>query len=251
MLAKRIIPCLDVSQGRVVKGVEFKNLVDIEAPEVLAKFYCDQGADELVFYDITATSSRQGIFCDLVSSLSEVVNIPLCVGGGVNCLDDFDRLLRAGADKVSINSSGVYDPDLISRAASKYGNQCVVVSIDAKYMDGDYYVLTHGGRKKTGLLVKDWAIEAVKRGAGELVLNSINEDGKKEGFDLDLLQLVGPLVQVPIITSGGAGGHEDFLKACPYADGLLAASVFHDKSVVIRDLKAYLDANNIRVRRCI
>lgn len=247
MLKKRIIPCLDVRDGRVVKGIKFENIRDIASPTEMAKYYSDAGADELVFYDITASHENRKLFADVVKAVADQIAIPFCVGGGVTSLDDFDRLLKSGADKVSINSSAIANPSLIQEASRKYGNQCVVVSIDAKRIDGKYVVFTKGGRHNTGLDAIEWADKAVSLGAGEIVINSIDEDGMKSGYDLVLLKALSKL-SVPLIASGGAGQMKDFFEGALYADGLLAASVFHTKSILINELKIYLDENGIMVR---
>lgn len=247
MLKKRIIPCLDVKNGRVVKGIQFKDIKDIGSPTQLAKYYSEQGADELVFYDITASYEERGLFKEVVENIADEISIPFSVGGGVKCLEDFDRLLKSGADKVSINSSAIDNPQLIADASRRYGKQCVVVSIDVMKVDGKYTVFTKGGRFNTGLNALSWARHAVELGAGELVINSINEDGMKQGYDLNFLDLLSD-VSVPIIASGGAGQYSHFLDGASYADGLLAASVFHNKTILINDLKRYLDMHGVRVR---
>jgi cyclase len=251
MLTKRIIPCLDVRDGRVVKGTQFKNIKDIASPVALASFYSEEGADELVFYDITASHEKRDTSLAFVSAVADCLNIPFCVGGGVKTVEDFDRILKSGADKVSINSSAIATPELITKASRKYGNQCVVVSIDVKLIDGDYKVVTHGGRNNTGLNAIDWAIKAVSLGAGELVINSIDEDGMKNGYDINCLKQITDAVSVPVIASGGAGKVEHFYEAVNEAnvDGILAASVFHNKVIKISDLKDYLISKNIRMRR--
>lgn len=251
MLTKRIIPCLDVRDGRVVKGQKFENIVDVASPVEMARFYAGEGADELVFYDITASYEKRGTSLEFVQQVADEINIPFCVGGGVHTIEDFDRILKSGADKVSINSSAVKTPELIAEGARKYGNQCVVVSIDAKNINGTYDVFVKGGRENTGLDVIEWAKRAVSLGAGELVINSINEDGMKNGYDLTLLELISNAVNVPVIASGGAGEMKHFLEASEVSDGILAASVFHHKLIKIKDLKAYLYKKNVNVRRCI
>jgi len=247
MLKKRIIPCLDVRDGRVVKGIKFKEIKDIASPTEMAKYYSEAGADELVFYDITASYENRNLFTDVVKAVADQIAIPFCVGGGVRSLEDFDRLLKSGADKVSVNSSAIENPTLISQASRKYGSQCVVVSIDAKKVGSKYVVFTKGGRNNTGLDALLWAEEAVELGAGEIVINSIDEDGMKSGYDLDLLEALSTL-SVPIIASGGAGQMKDFLDSAQYSEGLLAASVFHNKSIIIKDLKEYLNENGVKVR---
>jgi len=251
MLTKRIIPCLDVRDGRVVKGVQFQNIKDIASPVELAEFYTNEGADELVFYDITASHERRGATLDFVSAVADCINIPFCVGGGVKTVEDFDRILKSGADKVSINSSAIENPNLIKEASKKYGNQCVVVSIDVKKINDRYKVVTHGGRNNTGLDAIKWAQKAVGLGAGELVINSIDEDGMKNGYDITCLKKITDAVSVPVIASGGAGKEEDFYEAVIKAnvDGILAASVFHNKVIKINDLKDYLISKNIKMRR--
>ncbi len=251
MLTKRIIPCLDVRDGRVVKGVQFQNIKDIASPVELAEFYMSEGADELVFYDITASHEKRGATLDFVAAVADCINIPFCVGGGVKTVEDFDRILKSGADKVSINSSAIENPNLIKEASKKYGNQCVVVSIDVKNIEGSYKVVTHGGRSNTGLDAIEWAKKAVELGAGELVINSIDEDGMKNGYDIVCLRKITDVVTVPVIASGGAGLEEHFYDAVVEAnvDGILAASVFHNKIIRINDLKDYLISKNIRMRR--
>ena len=249
MLAKRIIPCLDVRDGRVVKGQKFMNIRDVASPTEMAAFYSKEGADELVFYDITASHENRETSLEFVKLVADEINIPFCVGGGVNSIEDFDKILKSGADKVSINSSAVKNPSLISEAARKYGNQCVVVSIDAKLVGDQYQVFIKGGRENTGLNAIDWAMKAVVLGAGELVINSIDEDGMKNGYDVVLLEKIAEAVNVPIIASGGAGTMDHFVEGARVADGILAASVFHNKEIKIQDLKTYLYNNNVKVRR--
>lgn len=251
MLAKRIIPCLDVRNGRVVKGQKFQNVVDIDIPERLGKFYSDEGADELVFYDITASNEKRKISLEFVEKVAGKINIPFCIGGGVKTVDDFMYILRKGADKVSVNSSAIYNPKLIKDASESFGAQCVVLSIDAKKSsDGSWNVYASGGRENTGLDAVKWAIEGVMLGAGEIVVNSIDEDGMKSGYDLELLKIIANSVNVPVIASGGAGCMEHFLDAVKFAnvDGILAASVFHFGEIRIKDLKNYLKNNSIEVR---
>lgn len=242
MITKRIIPCLDVRDGKVVKGVNFKGVKDVADPVEMAKFYNDSGADELVFYDITASVEGRKIFSEVLTSVASQIFIPLTVGGGINTLDDFDRVLKCGADKVSVNSGAIKDPSIIEKAAKKYGDQCVVLSTDIALVDGEYHLFTGGGQKDTGIDAIQWIIDGVDHGAGELVVNSIDTDGVKGGFDLDLLDLVASKVNVPIIASGGAGSMEHFAELFRH-DGMdagLAASIFHFKEVNIRDLKKYL-----------
>lgn len=250
MLKKRIIPCLDVRSGRVVKGVKFENIKDMGCPVALADYYIASGADELVFYDITASFERRPSDYDFIRQVAEKINIPFTVGGGIKTLEDFDRVLKAGADKVSINSSAITNPTFIQDASKKYGNQCVVVSMDVKRINGNFKVFTQGGRVETDWEAEKWAKEAVKRGAGELVINSIDEDGMLQGYDLELLNLITSMVNVPVIASGGAGKKEDFKKVFQRTnvDGALAATIFHSKDLNIRDLKEYLIGLNIPVR---
>ena len=252
MLGKRIIPCLDVKDGRVVKGVNFANLADVNSPVELAKYYSANGADELVFYDITASSEGRGIFTDILKETAAQVFIPLTVGGGIKSLDDFERVLGAGADKVSVNSGAITNPKLIGEAAKRYGDQCVVISCDAKRVRGEYHVFAKGGREDTGLDMLEWLKRAVADGAGEVVLNSIDTDGVKQGFDLEMLALVAENIHVPIIASGGAGKITDFIELfqkIPAVDAGLAASIFHFGEVKIADLKNELARVGINVRR--
>ena len=252
MLGKRIIPCLDVKDGRVVKGVNFANLADVNSPVELAKYYSANGADELVFYDITASSEGRGIFTDILKETAAQVFIPLTVGGGIKSLDDFERVLGAGADKVSVNSGAITNPKLIGEAAKRYGDQCVVISCDAKRVGGEYHVFAKGGREDTGLDMLEWLKRAVADGAGEVVLNSIDTDGVKQGFDLEMLALVAENIHVPIIASGGAGKSTDFIELfqkIPAVDAGLAASIFHFGEVKIADLKNELARVGINVRR--
>ncbi|KPU27120.1 imidazole glycerol phosphate synthase [Caloranaerobacter sp. TR13] len=253
MLTKRIIPCLDVKAGRVVKGTKFKNIRDVDDPVELAKYYNAQGADELVFYDITASYEKRNILLDVVERTAEEVFIPFTVGGGIRTIDDFTALLRAGADKISINSAAVRSPNLIKEAALKFGSQCVVLSIDAKRMDGKerWNVFINGGRLDTGLDAIEWAKLGVRLGAGELVINSIDADGVKRGYDIELIKIISEEVNVPVIASGGAGKKEDFYEVLykGKADAALAASVFHFKEILIQDLKKYLDKKGIAVRK--
>ncbi|HIS23935.1 MAG TPA: imidazole glycerol phosphate synthase subunit HisF [Candidatus Faeciplasma gallinarum] len=251
MITKRIIPCLDVKDGRVVKGVNFSGLSDVSDPVELARMYSDSGADELVFYDITASSEGRKIFTDILSRAASNVFIPLTVGGGIGMLDDFDRVLKCGADKVSVNSGAINDPDIIQKAAKTYGSQCVVLSIDAKRADGGFKVYAKGGRVKTELDAVSWAKRGEDSGAGEIVLNSIDTDGVKNGFDLEMLKAVSDAVNIPVIASGGAGKPEDFLtlfKTLERVDAGLAASVFHFGQIDIRMLKQYLKQNGVNVR---
>lgn len=251
MLTKRIIPCLDVKNGRVVKGVNFNGLNDVSSPIELAKYYSKCGADELVFYDITASFENRGLFTDILTKTAKSVFIPLTVGGGINTVEDFDRVLKCGADKVSVNSGAIKNVDLINQAAKKYGNQCVVISCDAKRVDGHYKVFAKGGRENTGLDAIEWIKKCVDLGAGEVVLNSIDTDGVKKGFDLEMLEKVSNAVSVPVIASGGAGKIEDFItlfKALPKVDAGLAASIFHFGEVDVMQLKHKLNEKGIPVR---
>ena len=240
MITKRIIPCLDVRDGRVVKGTNFKGLRDVSSPVELAKAYSDGGADELVFYDITASSDGRSIFTDILCETAKKVFIPLTVGGGINTVADFDRVLNCGADKVSVNSGAIRNPDLIYEAAKLYGDQCVVLSVDVKRVDGQFCVFANGGRENTGMEAISWIRRCVENGAGEVVVNSIDTDGVKGGFDLEMLSAVCDVVNVPVIASGGAGAIDDFIKlfkTLPKVDAGLAASIFHFGEVDINDLK--------------
>ena len=252
MITKRIIPCLDVRDGRVVKGVNFEGLNDVDDPVSLARHYSDHGADELVFYDITASFEGRKLFTEVLRQVAEQIFIPLTVGGGINTVEDFDRVLKCGADKVSVNSGAIRNPDLIQEAAIKYGSQCVVLSADVKRVDGRYHVFSHGGRIDTGLDALDWIRRGVRLGAGEVVLNSIDTDGVKQGFDLEMLNAVTEIVDVPVIASGGAGCMQDFLtlfREVPGVDAGLAASIFHFGEVIIPVLKQYLVENDVNIRR--
>ncbi len=252
MLMKRIIPCLDVRDGRVVKGVNFEGIREVEDPVALARFYNDEGADELVFYDITASAEGRNLFTDILTRVAKEIFIPLTVGGGIRTLADFDRVLKCGADKVSVNSGAIENPDLIDEAAKRYGDQCVVLSMDVKRVDGAFHVFAKGGRVDTGMDALLWASEGVARGAGELVINSIDTDGVRGGFDLALLSAIGARVSVPIVASGGAGSAADFVtlfQSEPKVDAGLAASIFHFKELSIASLKETLAQNNIPVRR--
>ncbi len=251
MITKRIIPCLDVNRGRVVKGVRFAEIQDVEDPVTLARFYSESGADELVFYDITASNEDRSFFVETIERTADVLRIPLTVGGGVRTLEDFRQLLWAGADKISVNSGAVADPTLITEAALRYGNQCVVLSMDVKQTSpGKWEVYTHGGRKATGMDAVEWAVRGVALGAGELVLNSIDSDGVRQGYDLELNRRVSEQVEVPVIASGGAGTMQHFLDVLTVgkADAALAASVFHFGDIRIPQLKAWLSANNVLMR---
>ena len=251
MITKRIIPCLDVRDGRVVKGMNFSSLKDVSSPVLLADYYSRSGADELVFYDITASSDGRKLFTDILMETASKVFIPLTVGGGINTIDDFDRVLKCGADKVSVNSGAIKNPGLIKEAALKYGSQCVVISADVKRVDGVYRVFAKGGRENTGMEAIDWIVRCVKNGAGEVVLNSIDTDGVKKGFDIEMLKAVSESVDVPVIASGGAGCIQDFItlfKTLPKVDAGLAASIFHFGEVKISDLKKEMKENGIPVR---
>lgn len=251
MITKRIIPCLDVKNGRVVKGVNFEGLSDVSSPTELAKYYSENGADELVFYDITASFEGRKLFTDILTEVASTIFIPLTVGGGINTVDDFDRVLKCGADKVSVNSGAIKNPLLIKEAAQKYGNQCVVLSADVKRVDGEFRVFAKGGREDTGMEAISWIKKCVELGAGEVVVNSIDTDGVKQGFDTEMLSAVCSAVNVPVIASGGAGSISDFInlfKEIPDIDAGLAASVFHFGEIAIPDLKAELAKNNITVR---
>ncbi len=251
MITKRIIPCLDVRNGRVVKGTNFQNLNDVSSPVELGEFYGSCGADELVFYDITASAEGRALFTDILKEVASKIFIPLTVGGGINTVEDFDRVLKCGADKVSVNSGAIRNPDLISQAARLYGNQCVVISCDIKRVDGVFHVFAKGGREDTGMEAISWIKRCVDMGAGEVVVNSIDTDGVKQGFDIEMLKAVCDAVNVPVIASGGAGCAEDFVtlfNEIPDIDAGLAASIFHFGEVQINDLKKLLKENNINVR---
>ena len=251
MITKRIIPCLDVKNGRVVKGTNFQGLQDVSSPVELGKYYSDHGADELVFYDITASAEGRRLFTDILTQVARTIFIPLTVGGGINTLEDFDRVLKCGADKVSVNSGAIRDPSLVGKAAKRYGDQCVVLSVDVKRVDGMFRVFAKGGREDTGMEALNWIRRCVDNGAGEVVLNSIDTDGVKGGFDLPMLEAVSSIVDVPVIASGGAGCKEDFVtlfQTLPKVDAGLAASIFHFGQVRIPDLKKTLRDNNILVR---
>ncbi len=251
MLTKRIIPCLDVRAGRVVKGVNFEGVRDVSSPVALARYYSDAGADELVFYDITASFEERALFTDILTETAKSVFIPLTVGGGINTVADFDRVLKCGADKVSVNSGAIRNPDLIYEAAKRYGSQCVVLSADVKRVDGVYRVFAKGGRENTGLEALEWLRRGEENGAGEIVLNSIDTDGVKQGFDLEMLAAVCETVHIPVIASGGAGGAQDFItlfQTLPKVDAGLAASIFHFGEVKIKDLKLLMKENGVPVR---
>lgn len=251
MITKRIIPCLDVRDGRVVKGVNFEGLSDVSSPYELAKYYSDNGADELVFYDITASYENRGLFTDVLKKVASNIFIPLTVGGGINEVSDFDRVLKCGADKVSVNSGAIRNPKLIEEAAKLYGSQCVVISADVKRVDGVFRVFSKGGRENTGMEAISWIKGCVDMGAGEVVLNSIDTDGVKGGFDIEMLEKVCEVVNVPVIASGGAGNIQHFIdlfKALPKVDAGLAASIFHFGEVAIPDLKKALIDSGIPAR---
>ena len=251
MITKRIIPCLDVKNGRVVKGVNFQELSDVSSPVELAEYYSSNGADELVFYDITASFEERKLFTDILTEVASKIFIPLTVGGGINTVSDFDRVLKCGADKVSVNSGAIRNPSLIEEAAKLYGNQCVVLSADIKRIDGKFHVFSKGGREDTGMEAISWIKKCVDLGAGEVVVNSIDTDGVKQGFDIEMLQAVCDAVNVPVIASGGAGSQKDFVnlfKEVPDIDAGLAASVFHFGEIQIPDLKKTLSENDIIVR---
>lgn len=252
MITKRIIPCLDVRDGRVVKGVNFEGLQDVSSPVELGKYYSDNGADELVFYDITASSEGRKLFTEILTEVASTIFIPLTVGGGINTLEDFDRVLKCGADKVSVNSGAIRDPGLIGRAAKRYGDQCVVLSVDVKRVDGRFTVFAKGGRENTGIDAIEWIRRGEANGAGEIVVNSIDTDGVKRGFDIEMLKAVCDVVKVPVIASGGAGSIEHFkelFREIPDIDAGLAASIFHFGEVAIPDLKRELAAEGVNVRR--
>lgn len=251
MITKRIIPCLDIRNGRVVKGVNFEGVQDIQDPVTLAKYYNDSGADELVFYDITASFEGRGLFSDVLKDVAANIFIPLTVGGNINSIADFDRVLKSGADKVSVNTGAIKNPDLVAEAAKKYGDQCVVLSMDVKRVDGQFMIFAKGGRENTGLEAVEWAKKCTANGAGEIVVNSINTDGVKNGFDLEMLTAICNAVSVPVIASGGAGCMEHFktlFESVPGVDAGLAASIFHFGEVKINDLKKYLISQNIEMR---
>ncbi len=251
MITKRIIPCLDVRNGRVVKGVNFEGVRDVSSPVELGRYYSDSGADELVFYDITASVEGRALFTDILREVASTIFIPLTVGGGINTLDDFDRVLKCGADKVSVNSGAIRNPGLISDAAQRYGDQCVVLSADIKRVGGEFHVFAKGGREDTGMEAIEWIRRCVGNGAGEVVVNSIDTDGVKKGFDIKLLRLVCDAVSVPVIASGGAGCVRDFIdlfREVPAIDAGLAASVFHFGEIAIPDLKRTLAEAGVNMR---
>lgn len=250
MITKRIIPCLDVRDGRVVKGTNFEGLKDVDDPVELARYYNNMQADELVFYDITASYEGRKLFVNVLEKVANEIFIPLTVGGGINTIKDFDMVLKSGADKVSVNSGAIKNPNLIREAAEKYGNQCVVLSIDIKRVNGKYSVFSKGGREDTGIDAVKWAADGEKNGAGELVINSIDTDGVKNGFDIELLKEIADNVSIPLIASGGAGNMEHFKDVFQVngVDAGLAASIFHFKEIDIKELKEYLRKNSIKVR---
>ena len=251
MITKRIIPCLDVRNGRVVKGVNFEGVRDVSSPVELGRFYSDSGADELVFYDITASVEGRALFTDILREVASTIFIPLTVGGGINTLEDFDRVLKCGADKVSVNSGAIRNPNLVYEAAQRYGDQCVVLSADIKRVNGEFHVFAKGGREDTGMEAIEWIKRCVGNGAGEVVVNSIDTDGVKQGFDIEMLRAVCNAVNVPVIASGGAGCVQDFIdlfRKVPDIDAGLAASVFHFGEIKIPDLKRILRENGITVR---
>ena len=251
MITKRIIPCLDVKNGRVVKGVNFEGVRDVSSPVELAKYYSESGADELVFYDITASVEGRALFTDILREVASTIFIPLTVGGGINTLEDFDRVLKCGADKVSVNSGAIRNPNLVYEAAQRYGDQCVVLSADVKRVDGQFRVFAQGGREDTGMEAIAWIKRCVENGAGEVVVNSIDTDGVKRGFDIEMLRAVCDAVNVPVIASGGAGCVQDFIDlfhSVPDIDAGLAASVFHFGEIAIPDLKRTLTREGINAR---
>ena len=251
MITKRIIPCLDVKNGRVVKGVNFEGVRDVSSPVELAKYYSDNGADELVFYDITASVEGRALFTDILREVASTIFIPLTVGGGINTLEDFDRVLKCGADKVSVNSGAIRNPQLVYEAAQRYGDQCVVLSADIKRVGGEFRVFAKGGREDTGMEAIEWIKRCVGNGAGEVVVNSIDTDGVKKGFDIEMLRAVCDAVSVPVIASGGAGCVQDFIDLfhqVPDIDAGLAASVFHFGEIAIPDLKRVLAVEGVNMR---
>lgn len=251
MITKRIIPCLDVKDGRVVKGVNFKGLADVSSPVELGRYYSDHGADELVFYDITASAEHRKLFTEILKEVASTIFIPLSVGGGINTIDDFERVLNCGADKVSVNSGAIRNPALIDEAAKRYGDQCVVLSVDIARVDGKFTVFAKGGRENTGIDAIDWIRRGQDHGAGEIVVNSIDTDGVKKGFDIEMLRAVEDIARVPVIASGGAGSIDDFItlfREIPDIDAGLAASIFHFGEVEIPELKRRLREAGVRVR---
>lgn len=248
MLKRRIIPCLDVKEGRVVKGIEFVQLRDIGDPVEIAKYYDESGADELVFLDITASTERRQTMLDVVSAVARKVFIPLTVGGGIRSLEDISSLLKAGADKVSLNTLAVESPSLIREAADRFGSQCIVVAIDVKFEDGEYYVYTYGGKQKTELLAVEWAKQVAALGAGELLVTSMNQDGKQNGYDLAILEQLREVVDIPIIASGGAGNAEHVVEALEKVDAALLASILHDRKTTVEEVKHVCTSHNLPMR---
>ncbi|WP_214740369.1 imidazole glycerol phosphate synthase subunit HisF [Exiguobacterium sp. s48] len=248
MLKRRIIPCLDVKDGRVVKGIEFVQLRDIGDPVEIAKYYDESGADELVFLDITASTERRQTMLDVVSAVARKVFIPLTVGGGIRSLEDISSLLKAGADKVSLNTLAVESPSLIREAADRFGSQCIVVAIDVKFEDGEYYVYTYGGKQKTDLLAVEWAKQVAALGAGELLVTSMNQDGKQSGYDLAILEQLREVVDIPIIASGGAGNAEHVVEALEKVDAALLASILHDRKTTVEEVKHVCTSHNLPMR---
>ncbi len=248
MLKRRIIPCLDVKEGRVVKGIEFVQLRDIGDPVEIAKYYDESGADELVFLDITASTERRQTMLDVVSAVARKVFIPLTVGGGIRSLEDISSLLKAGADKVSLNTLAVESPGLIREAADRFGSQCIVVAIDVKFEDGEYYVYTYGGKEKTDLLAVEWAKQVAALGAGELLVTSMNQDGKQSGYDLAILEQLREVVDIPIIASGGAGNAEHVVEALEKVDAALLASILHDRKTTVEEVKHVCTSHNLPMR---
>ena len=250
MLAKRIIPCLDIKDGKTVKGINFLNITDVGDPVELGALYTKMGADELVFLDITATNEKRKTLSELVTRIAKHINIPFTVGGGISSVEDVSVLLACGADKISVNTSAVRNPQLISDLAQQFGSQCVVLAIDTKCVDGEWYVYLNGGRIPTEIKTVDWAKQAVALGAGEILLTSMNNDGTKDGFALDITRAVSEAVNVPVVASGGAGTMEHFVTVFDEgkADAALAASIFHYKEIEIPDLKQYLKNNGVEVR---
>lgn len=250
MLTKRIIPCLDIKDGKTVKGINFENIKNVGDPVELGTYYAQQGADELVFLDITATNEKRKTLTELVTRIAKNINIPFTVGGGISSVDDVSALLNAGADKVSVNTSAVKDPDLLDRLSKQFGNQCIVLAIDTKFDEVEWCVYLNGGRVATNIKTVEWAKEAVRRGAGEILLTSMNNDGTKNGFALDITRKVSEAVSVPVIASGGAGSMQHFVDVFREgkADAALAASIFHYKEIEINELKIFLKKNNIQIR---
>lgn len=248
MLKRRIIPCLDVKEGRVVKGIEFVQLRDIGDPVEIAKYYDESGADELVFLDITASTERRQTMLDVVSAVARKVFIPLTVGGGIRSLEDISSLLKAGADKVSLNTLAVESPSLIREAADRFGSQCIVVAIDVKFEDGEYFVYTYGGKQKIDLLAVEWAKQVTALGAGELLVTSMNQDGMQSGYDLAILEQLREVVDIPIIASGGAGNAEHVVEALEKVDAALLASILHDRKTTVEEVKHVCTSHNLPMR---